>query len=104
MIQTIGYSAVGIGMVASHSFQTAGATMYVMLVTLGTMWGIELPLAILLSRFTDLGPYGLAWAMVASMLARPILYVPYFLAGRWLRVRLFAHERHSTAARDRGGG
>jgi len=93
LIQAVGYSAIGVGMVASHAFQTAGATVYVMLVTLGTMWGIEIPLAVVLSRFTDLGPYGLAWAMVASMLARPILYVPYFFAGRWLRVRLFAHER-----------
>ena len=93
LIQAIGYTAVGLGMVASHSFQTAGATVYVMLVTLGTMWGIEIPLAVLLSRFTDLGPYGLAWAMVASMVARPILYVPYFFAGRWLRVRLFSSER-----------
>ncbi|MBM2810270.1 MAG: hypothetical protein HW416_1029 [Chloroflexi bacterium] len=92
-IQTVGYTALGIGMVASSSFQTAGATMYVMFVTLGTMWAIEFPLAFLLSKFTDLGPYGVAWAMVASMLARPIFYVPYFLSGRWLRIRMFAHER-----------
>lgn len=92
LIQAIGYTAVGLGLVASHSFQTAGATIYVMVVTLGTMWGIELPLAVLLTRFLDFGPYGVAWAMVASMLARPILYVPYFIAGRWLRVRLFSQE------------
>ncbi|MBM2810051.1 MAG: efflux family protein [Chloroflexi bacterium] len=93
LIQAIGYTAIGIGMVASHSFQTAGATMYVMLVSLGTMWGIEFPLAFLLSRVTDLGPYGVAWAMVASMLARPILYVPYFISGRWLRIHMFSRER-----------
>jgi putative MATE family efflux protein len=92
LIQTIGYSAVGIGLVASHSLQTAGATVYVMLVTIGTMWGIEFPLALFLSRGTELGPYGVAWAMVAAMLARPILYLPYFLSGRWLRIRMFSHE------------
>jgi Na+-driven multidrug efflux pump len=92
VIQTVGYSAIGIGLVASHSLQTAGATMYVMLVTIGTMWGIEFPLAYFLSRSTDLGPYGVAWAMVASMVARPLLYLPYFKSGRWLRIRMFAHE------------
>jgi putative MATE family efflux protein len=92
LIQTLGYSAIGIGLVASHSLQTAGATMYVMLVTIGTMWGIEFPLALFLSKGTDLGPYGVAWAMVAAMIARPLLFVPYFRSGRWLRIRMFAHE------------
>jgi putative MATE family efflux protein len=100
LIQAIGYTTVGIGLVASHSFQVAGATMYVMLVTLGTMWAIEFPLAFVLSKFTDLGPYGVAWAMVASLVARPLLYVPYFLSGRWLRIRLFGNER----VRHRHGG
>lgn len=103
LIQTLGYTAVGIGLVASSSLQTAGATVYVMLVTIGTMWGLEFPLAFFLSRGTELGPYGVAWAMVAAMLARPILYVPYFLSGRWLRIRMFAHEplaRHSSSGRS----
>jgi putative MATE family efflux protein len=103
-IQAIGYTAIGVGMVASHSFQTAGATIFVMLVTLGTMWGIEIPLAVVLSRYTELGAYGLAWAMVVSMIARPILYVPYFLSGRWLRVRMFAQEGQLHGPRARGPG
>ncbi len=92
LIQTLGYAAIGIGLVASQSLQTAGATMYVMLVTIGTMWGIEFPLALFLSRGTELGPYGVAWAMVAAMIARPLLFLPYFKSGRWLRIRMFSHE------------
>jgi putative MATE family efflux protein len=93
LIQTVGYTAIGVSLVASHSLQTAGATVYVMLVTIGAMWGIEFPLAYFLSRGTELGPYGVAWAMVIAMLARPLLYLPYFKSGRWLRIRMFSHER-----------
>jgi putative MATE family efflux protein len=92
LIQTVGYAAIGVGLVASHSLQTAGATVYVMLVTIGTMWAIEFPLALFLSRGTELGPYGVAWAMVVAMIARPLLFLPYFKSGRWLRIRMFAHE------------
>jgi hypothetical protein len=30
--------------------------------------------------------------MVAAMLVRPLLYIPYFMSGRWLRIRMFSHE------------
>ncbi|MBM2812628.1 MAG: family efflux transporter, partial [Chloroflexi bacterium] len=93
MIQTVGYVGVGLGLVAGHTLQVAGATFFVMLVAIGSMWALEFPLALVLSRGTDLGPYGIAWAMVAAMLVRPLLYIPYFLSGRWLRHRLFSHER-----------
>ena len=86
------YLALGIGNVAAQSFQTAGATVVVMLVTLATMWGLEFPLAIVLSRATDLGQLGIAWALVTPMLARPLFFIPYFYSGRWLRVRVFAQE------------
>ena len=87
-IQIVGYVAMGIGQVAMQSFQTAGDTIVPMLVTLVSIWGIQQPLAILLPRVTDLGQYGIAWAIVAAMLARPMFYIPYFFSGRWLRVRV----------------
>ena len=90
LIQLVGYGAMGLGNVAAQSFQTAGATVVVMLVTLATMWGIEFPLAYFLSRHTELGALGIAWAMVSPMLARPLFFIPYFLSGHWARIRVFA--------------
>lgn len=89
LIQAIGYALVGLGMVVAQSFQTAGDTMIVMLVNLGTLWAVEVPLALLLSRATPLGELGIAWAMVAPWIVRPMVFIPYFLWGRWLRVRVF---------------
>ena len=88
-IQAIGFVAMGIGQVAQNSFQMAGDTLAPMLVTLSTLWGVEIPLAYMLSQFTELGQFGIAWAVVVAMILRPIIYVPYFYWGRWLRVKMF---------------
>lgn len=90
LIQAVGYIPMGMNMIFGQSFQTAGATLFVMLVNLGLLWGLELPIALVLSRFTDLGALGVAWAMVIPMLVRPFIYVPYYLSGRWMRVRVFS--------------
>ena len=89
LIAAAGYVALAVGQVCQQSFQTAGDTVAVMLITLGTMWGLELPLAWYLTRSTDLGQFGVAWAILASLLLRPLIYVPYFYWGRWMRVGVF---------------
>ena len=89
IIAAAGYVGLALGQVAQQSFQTAGDTVVVMLITLGTMWGLELPLAWYLTRSTDLGQFGVAWAVLAAMLVRPVIYVPYFYWGHWMRVRVF---------------
>ena len=30
--------------------------------------------------------------MGAVLIIRPLAYIPYFLSGRWLRVKLYSHE------------
>ena len=65
-----GATAIGVGLVASHSLQTAGATMYVMLVTIGTMWGIEFPVALFLSKGTELAATAaepVSWGKIKSL-------------------------------------
>jgi Na+-driven multidrug efflux pump len=76
--------------VFQQSFMTAGATLYPMIVTLIALWIIELPLAYLLSDPLGMGQLGVAWAVTAAMLARPVFHIPYFLSGRWMRARVFA--------------
>ncbi|HXH21748.1 MAG TPA: MATE family efflux transporter [Dehalococcoidia bacterium] len=86
-IALIGYLVMGMGMVFMQSYNTAGDTLVPMVVTLISIWGIQQPLAVVLP---DLGleQYGIAWAIVAAMAARLLIYVPYFFSDRWERVRL----------------
>ncbi|MSQ24618.1 MAG: MATE family efflux transporter [Chloroflexi bacterium] len=90
MILALGMVPTGLNQAFNQSFQTAGATLFVMLGTLGLMWGIELPLAFVLSKYTELGPLGVAWGMIVPMLFRPFINIPYYLSGRWLRIRVFS--------------
>jgi Na+-driven multidrug efflux pump len=39
--------------------------------------------AFVLSRYTDLGVYGIRWAIVASTVVGTIVYLIYFRLGRW---------------------
>ena len=91
-IQAFAYIAMGVGQVAMQSFMTAGDTLFPMLVTLITMWGIQQPLAYLFSQELGMGQYGIAWAISISMFARLFFYVPYFFWGRWLRVDVFKDD------------
>jgi putative MATE family efflux protein len=103
-IQVLGYIAMGIGQVAMQSFQTAGDTIVPMLVTLFSMYAVEVPLAIVLTQWTDLGQFGVAWAIVAAMLVRPLIYIPYFFYGRWLRIGILNAQMGTLGARRGGGG
>ncbi|MBI4213893.1 MAG: MATE family efflux transporter [Chloroflexi bacterium] len=98
LIQAVGYIFTGLTQVAAQSFQGSGDTLVVMIVTLFTMWG-SLPLALFLSQGTPLGALGIAWAMVAPMLVRPLVFVPYIFWGRWSTVRIFGWEGVAPASR-----
>lgn len=95
-IQAFGFIAMGLGQVAQNSFQMAGDTLTPMLITLGSLWGVEIPLAYLLSEFTWLGQFGIAWAVVVAMILRSLAYIPYFYSGRWMKVKMFEQRPVTT--------
>ncbi len=87
-IQVLGYLAMGTGLIFAQSFNTAGDTMPPAVVTVVTVWAVQLPLALILPDVGNLGPLGIAWAMVIGLSVRLLFYVPYFFSGRWLRVKV----------------
>ena len=91
-ILVVGFLAMGWGQVAQNSFQMAGDTLFPMLITLGSLWVIGIPLAYVLSEFTGLGQFGIAWATVIAMTIRAGAYIPYFYWGRWLRIAMFTDQ------------
>jgi len=67
---------------------SAGDTMPPMLFTLLRIWVLQLPLAFLLPRFTDMGVYGVRWAIVIGFVVGAIVYTMYFWQGRWKRKKV----------------
>jgi putative MATE family efflux protein len=82
-IAVAGYVVTGFIGVLQQSISGAGDTLVPMTVSLGAMWLIQLPLAYFLSKNTDLGVYGIRWAIVASSAANAIAYTVYFRLGKW---------------------
>ncbi|MFC1958126.1 MATE family efflux transporter [Chloroflexota bacterium] len=77
--------SLGSGLIAVFvgSLQGAGDTLVPMLVNLLNMWLLTMPLAFFLTRYTDIGVFGVRWAMVASTTVSGIFYTIYFQGGRW---------------------
>jgi len=65
-IAAVGYLLMGIESVLQQSISGAGDTIPPMVVSLVTLWIVQLPLAFLLSNYTDLDVLGIRWAMVVA--------------------------------------
>jgi len=87
-IATAGYIVVGFTAVLQNSISGAGDTLPPMVFSLVMIWVLEVPLAFLLPEVTELGVYGLRWAIVAGMIVGAVAYVTYFRLGRWKRKRI----------------
>jgi len=71
-----------------NSISGAGDTLPPMLVSLLNFWLVQIPLAFFLSRFTNLGMYGVRWAIVVGWIVGAVAYSVYFRLGRWKRKRV----------------
>ena len=75
----------GLYFVMQTSISGSGDTLPPMLVTLLNFWVVQIPLAYFLPRFTNLGVYGVRWAIVIGWIAGAAAYSIYFWLGRWKR-------------------
>ena len=82
-IAAAGYLVMGFSSVLQQSISGAGDTVPTMVVSLVTMWLVMLPLAHFLPQITNLGVYGVYWAMVAGIAVGAVAYITYFRLGRW---------------------
>ena len=81
----------GTGQVLRQSFNIAGDTIAPLLITFVSLWTLEIPLAIILSRFTPLEQFGIPVAILLAMIVRLMLFGGYYLTGRWLRVSVLGN-------------
>ena len=87
-IAAIGYMSMGLVQVLTQGFNTSGAMVAPMIITVSTMWLFEIPLAFILANYTSLGQFGVPWAIVAGMTVRLLFFVVYYFSGKWLRTGL----------------
>jgi len=87
-IATAGYLVLGFLVVFMQCLSGIGDTLPPMIIELVCMWGVQMPLAFLLPRVTNLGVYGIRWAIVAGMVVGAVAYLAYFRLGRWKRKKV----------------
>ncbi|MBU1746628.1 MAG: MATE family efflux transporter [Chloroflexi bacterium] len=79
----VGYVFSAVGAVMARAFDGAGNTTPAMAINLLTLWGIQIPLAWVLSQTLGLGTLGLWLGISAANVANGVVFVFWFRRGRW---------------------
>ena len=87
MFQVVGPSVLlfSLYFVLTGAFQGSGDTKVIMALAIIRLWGIRVPLAYALARFTALGPVSIWVGMFASNLVTAVAGFLWFRGGRWRR-------------------
>ena len=72
-----------VGIILARGLNGAGDTVGPMIITIATLWGLQVPLAIYLARVLDPSTDGIWWAMACAFVIQCILTVGWFIRGRW---------------------
>jgi Na+-driven multidrug efflux pump len=87
-IAAAGYLVTGFSSALQQCISGAGDTVPAMVVSVVTIWGMQIPLALLLPKVGSLGVYGVRWAMVVPLVTGAMVYAIYFRAGKWKRKKV----------------
>ncbi len=82
-IASAAFAIIGFISVLQSCIAGAGDTVPNMIISIIMIWAIQMPLAFILPKVTDLGVLGIRWALVGGMAAGAIAYTTYFRLGRW---------------------
>ena len=85
VIATIGYIFMCPVQIFTQAFNTSGSTFAPMVITVATMWAVEIPLTFILANFSPLAHLGIPAAIVGGMALRLIAFTWYYFKGKWLR-------------------
>ncbi|MBP7275150.1 MAG: MATE family efflux transporter [Kiritimatiellae bacterium] len=76
------------GIILGRGLNGAGDTVGPMAITILTLWGLQVPLAVYLSRVLNPATDGIWWAMNAAFVLQAALTIVWFRAGRWRTTRV----------------
>jgi len=79
------YVFVALSIVLGRSLQGAGDTVSPMICTIVSLWGLQVPLAVALSRRVDPPTLGIWWAIALAVTVNGLLLAGWFQTGRWKR-------------------
>ncbi|MBW1764608.1 MAG: MATE family efflux transporter, partial [Deltaproteobacteria bacterium] len=82
-IAAIGYMVFSFIGILLNFLSGVGDTVPAMVIEIGHMWVVMIPLAYLLPKFTNMGVYGIRWAMVIGVFVGAAAQLIYFVKGRW---------------------
>jgi putative MATE family efflux protein len=82
-IASAAFAIIGFVSVLQSCIAGAGDTVPNMLISIFMIWVIQMPLAFILPKITDLGVLGVRWAIVGGTATGVIAYIIYFKLGRW---------------------
>ena len=77
------YIVVALAIVLGRALDGAGQTLATMIFTVISLWGLQVPLAIFLSRITHPATQGIWWAIGIAMTVHGLMVTGWFLTGRW---------------------
>lgn len=77
------YIFAAMAIVLGRALMGAGDTLSSMILTIVPLWGLQVPLALLLSRYTAAPTTGVWYAIAAAMTVHGLLVAGWFSAGRW---------------------
>lgn len=82
------YVFVALGIVLTRALNGAGDSMSPMIITILSLWGLQIPLAILFSRIWQPATVGIWWAIVVAFVAQGLMVAFWFETGRWQKARV----------------
>ena len=82
------YIFAALGIVLGRALNGAGDSMGPMVITVVTLWGLQVPLAVHFSHIWHPATQGVWWAMSAAMLVQGLLVMGWFEMGRWKRLEV----------------
>ncbi len=82
------YVFAALGIVLSRALQGAGDTLMPMVITILTLWGLQVPAAVWLARIWQPPTMGIWIAMAATSITQGLLMAAWFETGRWKKIRV----------------
>lgn len=79
------YIFIAFGIVLNRALGGAGDTFVPMIITLLSLWGFQIPMAVFLSKNTPMGVTGVWWAVGLTSILNGMLILGWFETGRWKR-------------------
>jgi Na+-driven multidrug efflux pump len=82
-IMCLSWGGIGVQLCVAAAFRASGNMLAAMTIALVSRWAFQLPLAYVLSRYTDLHNAGLWWSFPVTNVAIAILSACWFAQGGW---------------------